>query len=651
MDYIEVFKNLKTNNKYGRKSPHKAVLMLTVIELYEHNELIDNEIVYDDSLKTMFLQVWNNVLPDEPLFHPDAYFPFWYLQSDSFWHIVPKRGKEDILSLMRDTNIKPSEAKIYDCVKYAELDDDLYFLMTLPSGRSSLKRVLLETYTNLSEKQINRMTESVYNTIDYSASALSDYVKILSNKKTEKNIATTETDNNLVRQFQSLNEDIQIVLNLQYFSFLKSHRNEREIFKEICPTVYDLLDKIINHPLKQGDIVPSFTFIYDSFLSDLKIALMSEEGSFEIIDKIGQAVDLLRGNINNVSFTEPLAEFKYAEPPVRKFEESSCDEEDSSSHEFIIDNKQNRCSITDIRGNRVFSSDGNLIRLDGIFYKINYNESLISMTIIQEDNKGKFLYGKKILSAHFRSPLYTILDKHYYLKQFKAVKYDYNCDEYYVQVDSRWYGYSGFYADLNGKDNEDSSDGIAEQSSDVVEVEHVFLDSRGNIIEKKMTSSCDIPKTEFAKEDRRGKPWTENEEELITLYFRQGKDPAIIAELVGRTEVAIKSRLGSLGLIDYTYGQDDKLPEEEVMLKQEPDVDASQFSVRIGTTLRLLPSQLIGDVIKLRFDNKGNRKLLIKTNDERIIEIYDDIYIYEIINKQEKKRAPRPRIKGRSRIL
>lgn len=141
MDYIEAVKNLKTNNKWGRKSPHKAVLMLTVIELYEKNILMENEIRYDETLKSTFLKIWNLVLPNEPLFHPEAYLPFWYLQSDNFWHIVPIRGKEDILSLMRDTNIKPSEAKLIDSVKYAELDEDLYFLMTLPSGRSSLKEL------------------------------------------------------------------------------------------------------------------------------------------------------------------------------------------------------------------------------------------------------------------------------------------------------------------------------------------------------------------------------------------------------------------------------------------------------------------------------------------------------------------------------
>ena len=65
MDYIEAVKNLKTNNKWGRKSPHKAVLMLTVIELYEKNVLMDNEIRYDETLKSAFLKMWNMVLPNE----------------------------------------------------------------------------------------------------------------------------------------------------------------------------------------------------------------------------------------------------------------------------------------------------------------------------------------------------------------------------------------------------------------------------------------------------------------------------------------------------------------------------------------------------------------------------------------------------------
>ena len=406
MDYIEAVKNLKTNNKWGRKSPHKAVLMLTVIELYEKNILMDNEFRYDETLKSTFLNVWNSVLPDEPLFHPDAYLPFWYLQSDNFWHIVPIRGKEDILSLMRDTNIKPSEAKLIDSVKYAELDEDLYFLMTLPSGRSSLKRALLETYTTLTNKQIERLAESKDNAIDYSVTALSEYEKILSKNTVEKRMESTRVDDELVSQFQCLNEDVQLALNIVYFTFLKKHRNEREMFKEVCPTVYDLLDKIVNHPIKQGEIAPSFAFVYDNFLSDLKVALLSEDGSVELVDKIEEAIEILRGN-----------------------------------------SSQN-----------------------------------------QEENQP-----------------------------------------------------------------EDAPAEITDISFDDLKVEHVYLDERGKVIE---TATEVAPEQDNGTESRRGKTWTEDEENLIRQYYQQGKDFITIASLIGRTEVAIKSRLAKLGLIDYTYGQE-----------------------------------------------------------------------------------------------
>ena len=406
MDYIEAVKNLKTNNKWGRKSPHKAVLMLTVIELYEKNILMDNEIRYDETLKSTFLKMWNVVLPNEPLFHPDAYLPFWYLQSDNFWHIVPIRGKEDILSLMRDTNIKPSEAKLIDSVKYAELDEDLYFLMTLPSGRSSLKRALLETYSTLSNKQIERLAESQDNAIDNSVTALSEYEKILSKNTVEKKLESIRVDDGLINQFQCLNEDVQLTLNIVYFTFLKKHRNEREMFKEVCPTVYDLLDKIVNHPIKQGEIAPSFAFVYDNFLSDLKVALLSEDGSIELVDKIGEAIEILRGN-----------------------------------------SSQN-----------------------------------------QEENQP-----------------------------------------------------------------EDAPAEITDISFDDLKVEHVYLDERGKVIE---TATEVAPKQDNGTESRRGKTWTEDEENLIRQYYQQGKDFITIASLIGRTEVAIKSRLAKLGLIDYTYGQE-----------------------------------------------------------------------------------------------
>lgn len=420
--------------------------MLTVIELYEQNILTDNEIFYDENLKSMFLKVWNRVLPKEPLFHPDAYLPFWYLQNDSFWHVVPNRGKEDILSLMRDTNIKPSEAKLNDSVRYAELDEDLYFLMTLPSGRSSLKRVLLETYTQLSEYQIDRMAESADNVVDHSLSAMDEYEQILSSKNSNDTESAKESSTELEKQFKELSDDLQITLSYEYFSFLKNRRSERNMLREVCPNVFALYYCITNNPVQKTDISPSFALIYDNFLSDLKIALMSENGSMDLINKIEAAIEILRGN-------------------------------------NVVDN-----------------------------------------TLETEEN----------------------ID----------VK-DYSEEKEVEPVEDRWKGNSD------------------------LEVEHVYLDSSYNIVKTVTTSSLkDAPEKEEPQESRKGKTWTQEEEERITHYFERGISTADIAERVGRTEVAIKARLAKLGLIEYTYGQEESNDTTSNAVPINPD----DFQIENGVT-------------------------------------------------------------------
>ena len=324
---------------------------------------------------------------------------------------------------MRNENVKPSEAKIYQSVRYAELDEDLYFLMTIASGRSSLKRALLETYTQLSEYQIDRMAESADNVVDHSLSAMDEYEQILSSKNCNENVSDNESSTELEKQFKELSDDLQIALSYEYFAFLKNHRSERDLLREVCPDVYALYDHITNHPVQRTDISPSFSFIYDNFLSDLKIALMSENGSMDLIDKIETAIEILRGN--DVADDTPEIE-EQIESKVDLEEEEVDPEED------------------------------------------------------------------------------------------------------------KW--------------NDDSN----------LEVEHVYLDSSYNIVKTVTSSSLDesIERVE-ATESRKGKPWTQEEEERITHYFERGISTADIAERIGRTEVAIKARLAKLGLIEYTYGQDE----------------------------------------------------------------------------------------------
>ena len=274
--------------------------------MYETCVLSDNEIVYDETLKGTFLKVWNKVLPEDTALLTEAYIPFWYMQNEDFWHVVPVRGKEDILLLLKDDQIKPSESKISDCVQYVELDEDLFFLLTMPSGRSSLKRALLETYTTLSNRMIDKLSEASDNSVDHSALAMDEYKDLL--KSSEKCLKTQEfSSSNGQPIFAQLDEEIQLTIALEYYKFQKKHRQEREIFKELFPNVEDLYKRIVISPIKQGDILQSFSFVYENFLGDLKIALMSEDGSMGLIDSINDAIRILNDEQTS-DFQNDLAE-------------------------------------------------------------------------------------------------------------------------------------------------------------------------------------------------------------------------------------------------------------------------------------------------------------------------------------------------------
>lgn len=292
MEYLYAFRNLRPNTKYGRKSPQKAILLLAIIELYETNVFMDNEITYNKALIDSLLKVWNKVLPEETTFLPKAYIPFWYMQNEDFWHVVPIHGKEDILLLLKDDQIRPSESIISDCVQYVELDEDLFFMLTMPSGRSVLKRALLETYSKLSDRMINKLSETSNNSVDSSAIAMNDYKTLLSSsyKETKQQLSQSCHGTPL---FSQLNEEIQLSFTLEYYKFQKSHRQEREMFKELFPAVEELYNRIVVLPIKHDEVFPSFSFVYENFLNDLKFALMSEEGSMEIIDSINDAISKL----------------------------------------------------------------------------------------------------------------------------------------------------------------------------------------------------------------------------------------------------------------------------------------------------------------------------------------------------------------------
>lgn len=123
---------------------------------------------------------------------------------------------------------------------------------------------------------------------------------------------------------------------------------------------------------------------------------------------------------------------------------------------------------------------------------------------------------------------------------------------------------------VRGEELEADVDAEETVETNANEIEHVFLNSKGEV---EGTSTLPV-----CSENRSGQPWSSEEEKLISDYYHNGQSFYAIAKAVGRTEVAVMSRLGMLGLIDYSYGQDYEPKEDETLLTSDENEDAQDFN-------------------------------------------------------------------------
>lgn len=135
-----------------------------------------------------------------------------------------------------------------------------------------------------------------------------------------------------------------------------------------------------------------------------------------------------------------------------------------------------------------------------------------------------------------------------------------------------WINKETTYKQIIRREENDADEEIVETNEN--EVDQLILNSKGKI---EGTSALPI-----CSENRSGMTWSSEEEEQVSNYYNQGYSFNAIAKAIGRTEVAVMSRLGMMGLIDYSYGQEYKPKEENDSYMPDEDEDNPEFN---GTEL------------------------------------------------------------------
>jgi putative restriction endonuclease len=139
--YLKAFKNLHIDRAHGI-APHKPILLLSVLQAYQNNQVQDQRIYITPELVALFKSNWSNLVTSK---RHDCRFalPFYHLTSDKFWKLIPKPGFENMLQFKDSMR---SFANLNAAIDFAIIEDDLFLLMNEKTSNRILKQCLLDTY-------------------------------------------------------------------------------------------------------------------------------------------------------------------------------------------------------------------------------------------------------------------------------------------------------------------------------------------------------------------------------------------------------------------------------------------------------------------------------------------------------------------------
>lgn len=143
--YVHRFSKLRRDPAKGwpattrGKSPFKPLLLLAVLDQFDQGQITQNLIELTPDLGNLFDLYCAIVLP--PGMTCNIAMPFFHMQGEGFWHLVPLPGREAFVASGRRLI---SENQLANNVGGARLDDELFALLAVKESRDVLRMALID---------------------------------------------------------------------------------------------------------------------------------------------------------------------------------------------------------------------------------------------------------------------------------------------------------------------------------------------------------------------------------------------------------------------------------------------------------------------------------------------------------------------------
>lgn len=151
IDWIDKLMNMRQSFMKGYKSPHKAIFLLSIIELIKKNVLRDHIIYATDVLNEEFNTQWKKYVSTDNPFSPNMYQPFMHLSGENFYKLEPIEGIKHF-----DMHQYWNKSSVKRFVKYGVLNISLFYLFKNKKTSDKIKELLIDHYLKYStENKIN----------------------------------------------------------------------------------------------------------------------------------------------------------------------------------------------------------------------------------------------------------------------------------------------------------------------------------------------------------------------------------------------------------------------------------------------------------------------------------------------------------------
>lgn len=177
--YIKCFIKLKRDNKNGG-APHKPVLLLSLIRLFESGVFSNQHIYIIPELVASFKTVW--ALLVETNHNPLFSLPFYHMSSEPFWKLIPNQGCEKWVQAKSSLR---SLINLTTAINCAVIDDDLLELFIRHESREILKETILNTYFPKTKNNYSRLPIDDFSSSDEEFRSSEEYkekIRLLKNE-------------------------------------------------------------------------------------------------------------------------------------------------------------------------------------------------------------------------------------------------------------------------------------------------------------------------------------------------------------------------------------------------------------------------------------------------------------------------------------